>query len=124
MTYINEISNDVRAYINENIDLSLYDDSTEAYMALYDELYDTLWAEDSVTGNASGSYTFSREKAKENIFSRMDEVLWALYEFNVEKEEVGKHFLAMDWEWFDVTARCALLGTAISNVLDEIWKEA
>lgn len=58
-------------------------------------LYDTLFIDDSVTGNASGSYTFSTWQAEENLCHNMD----------LLKEAC------------DVTIRCYLLPQAISNVL-------
>ena len=35
-------------------------------------------------------------------------------------EDIGKHFISQDWEWFDVTIRCYLLGQAIAEVLEEM----
>lgn len=35
-------------------------------------LNDALWCEDSVTGNGSGSYTFSTWKAEENLCHNLD----------------------------------------------------
>lgn len=44
----------------------------------------------------------------------------ACKEFGVNNETVGEKFLNEDWEYFDVTIRCYLLGWAISEALDEI----
>lgn len=44
----------------------------------------------------------------------------ALKEFCVESETIAEKFLKEDWEYFDVTIRCNLLGCAISEVLEEI----
>jgi len=40
-----------------------YEDKEEAY----DQLFDDMWVNDSVTGNGSGSYTFNRYKAEEYL---------------------------------------------------------
>ena len=40
--------------------------------------------------------------------------------FCVELSELGKRFKNEDWEYFDVSIRCYLLGQAISEVLDDL----
>lgn len=44
-------------------------------------------------------------------------------EFGVESKELGEHFRREDWEWFDVSIRCYLLGQAIAAALDELDHE-
>jgi len=93
------------------------------------ELNDSLWIDDSVTGNASGSYTFNSYQAREYVLADMDTVREALQEFCVDAETIGEKFLNEDWEYLDVTARCYVLGSAISEALDNLqydvddWKE-
>ena len=53
--YIEHLKEDINNFIEENKNLS------------FDELYDTMFTSDTITGNASGSYTFSTWKAEENI---------------------------------------------------------
>lgn len=58
--YMAAMRQDIKEYIKEN---------KEALQGLTREeaeekLYDDMWTADSVTGNASGSYTFSRARAK------------------------------------------------------------
>ena len=84
------------------------------------ELYDDLWICDGVTGNASGSYTFNRWKAKEYVIDNMGELFEALREFCVDLETIGKKFMDESWEYFDVTIRCHLLMPAIYDALDEL----
>lgn len=90
----------------------------------FDELNDDLWIDDSVTGNASGSYTCNSSEAKEYVIANMEDCIEALREFCVESEEIAKHFLNEDWEWFDVTIRCYLLGQAICEAMDKLEEEA
>ena len=84
---------------------------------VYEELYDDLWTEDSVTGNASGSYTFNAWKAEENLCHNMDLLCDALEEFGYGSScsiaEKGA-------EWCDVTIRCYLLSECLNAVLDEL----
>lgn len=86
-------------------------------------LNDELWIDDSVTGNASGSYTFSRWKAQENVIDNMSLLLETVEEFGIDSLTVSEKFLSEDWEYFDVCIRCHLLYSVISDVLDEIADE-
>ena len=115
--YFNKVSEDVKEYIDNEVDLTEWKEDRDG---LEEKLNDELWAFDSVTGNGSGSYTFSRCKAAEHVFDDMETVAEALEEFCVEAETIAEKFLAMDWEYFDVTARCHVLAQAISTVLDEL----
>ena len=42
-------------------------------------------------------------------------------EFGTSASDIGEKFLDEDWEYFDVSIRCYLLGQAISEVLDELY---
>ena len=77
-----------------------------------------LWTADSVTGNGSGSYTFNRYEAGENLAGNFDLLAEAVEEFggNMDVLKDGE-------EACDVTIRCYLLGRAISEVLDEEWED-
>lgn len=55
----------------------------------------------------------------------MYSITWTYYkkainEFATNPATVGDKFISEDWEWFDVTIRCYLLGSVISDVLDEM----
>lgn len=117
--YYESVKEDVEMYIRENIVLSEYEDREE----LEEKLNELLWEEDSVTGNASGSYTMNRNLAMECVIGNLDILEEALNEYEVSREAVGERFLNQDWEYFDVTIRCYMLSTAISEVLDEIYEE-
>lgn len=80
-----------------------------------EKLYDDLWVDDSVTGNASGSYTFNSYEAEQNIAGNWGLLSEALDEFG----ESGADAIGNGAEWCDVTIRCYLLGGALSSVLDE-----
>lgn len=51
--YLEAMTEDIKVYIKNEITLSDYSDRDK----LEEYLNDTLWTEDSVTGNGSGSYT-------------------------------------------------------------------
>lgn len=124
--YNSAVLEDVKNYLNNEINLEdeiILEDKYNDLDDIRTGLYDDLWIDDSVTGNASGSYTFNREEAKENVLADMDTVIEALKEFCIEAETIAKKFLAEDWEYFDVTARCYVLGAAIDEALEEREEE-
>lgn len=117
--YLKAMKEDVLEYINNEINLSDYEDLDELEQFLNDE----LWTVDSVTGNASGSYTFNRYQAQEYVCDNIDELKKALDEFGTDAETIADKFLSEDWEYFDVTIRCYLLGAVICEVLGEIEED-
>lgn len=114
--YFEQVKEDVKIWCEDN---EWKIDAGADLDELAEELNEALWCEDSVTGNGSGSYTFDREEAKENVLNDMETVSEALKEFCVPAEEIGKRFLAEDWEFLDVTARCYVLNQAIWELLEE-----
>lgn len=116
--YREEMAQDIRDYINENIDLEEYTRED-----LEEKLNDDLWIEDSVTGNASGSYTFNSYEAREKVLENPDLVKEMINEFCIDAQTVGEKFLDEEWEWFDVSIRCYLLGECIGTVLDDLEDE-
>lgn len=112
--YKEEVKNDVLQYIRDEVDLSAFDDMEE----LEEYLNKALWIEDSVTGNASGSYTFSTWEAEENICHNLDLLAEALEEFGQSLD-----ILKDGAEAADVAIRCYLLAGAIAEALEEIEEE-
>ena len=111
--YYEVVKNDIKEYIKENnIDVTSEDFDR-------DDLCDRLWVSDSVTGNASGSYTFSTRKAEENLYHNWDLLKEALEEFG----QADANILEKGAEWCDVTIRCYLLGQCLDEVIDEIEEE-
>lgn len=115
--YREAMTEDVKEWIKENIDLTEW---TEDKEGLEQQLNDDLWTADSVTGNGSGSYTFNRVQASLYVLDNMDLLQKAINEFATDPATVGDKFISEDWEWFDVTIRCYLLWSVISDVLDEM----
>ena len=113
--YKEAMKDDIRAYINENIDEKERTDRNE----LEERLQDILCAKDSVTGNASGSNTFSRYKAQEYVLDNIDLLEEACAVLGADNATVGRWLLASDFESMDVTIRCHLLSQCIHEVLDE-----
>ena len=113
--YLENVTADAKTAILENMDMWEWHNREE----LEENANDWLWVDDSVTGNASGSYTFSTWKAEENLCHNMDELEDACDEFGQDIGEAVKQGA----EYCDVTIRCYLLGQAISDALDELEEE-
>ena len=113
--YLEAMKHDVKEYIKENINVTNYEIKED----LEEYLNDALWTEDSVTGNASGSYTFNRATAKKYVDENKDLVNDMMEEFDC-KEKVANWWIEDNYEAIDVSIRCYLLGQAISEVLDKI----
>ena len=121
--YFEQVKADVKTWIEDNSYYFNLDEYRGDRESAEEYLNDNLWTDDSITGNGSGSYTFNREEAKENVLNDMDTVIEALKEFCVETETIAEKFLAEDWEYFDVTARCYVLGSAIYEICDELEEQ-
>ena len=113
--YLENVTADAKTAILENMDMWEWHNREE----LEENANDWLWAADEVTGNASGSYTFSTWQAEENLCHNMDELEEACEEFGQDIGEAVKHGA----EYCDVTIRCYLLGQAISAAIDELEEE-
>lgn len=83
-----------------------------------ERMYDDLFCNDSVTGNASGSYTCNPAKARRYVMGNEQLVKDALLEFCTPPEEAAEHIF--DYEWMDVNVRCHLLRECIDEVIEEI----
>lgn len=114
--YLEAVTSDVLDYIREEINLDEWKGNREG---LEEKLNDELWTVDSVTGNASGSYTFNTWEAEENLAHNWDLLAEALDEFGQD----GTDVLRQGAEAMDVTIRCYLLGQAIAEALDELEEE-
>ena len=120
--YLEAMVEDIKDYIRNDAELDR-NDLEYGREALEEKLNDDLWTCDSVTGNASGSYTFNSYKAMEYVLDNIDLLHEMCNEFGIEAETIGQKFLDEEWEWMDVSIRCYLLGQAISEALDEIEEE-
>lgn len=109
--YREAVKDDVLEYINNEINFEDFDTLEE----LGEHLNEVLFTEDSVTGNASGSYTFNTYEAEENTCHNLNLLGEALEEFGSGADYLITHGA----EAADVTIRCYLLGECIA-ALEEI----
>ena len=121
--YLEAVKADVKEWIEYNMDLvsdienGNYNDIND----IIEDLNEKLWIEDSVTGNASGSYTFSTWEAEENLCHNWDEIEDAAANLGFEAKITDGYEYGP--EWWDVTIRCNLLNQAIAEVLEEIEED-
>lgn len=113
--YREAVKNDIRTYLEENNIVITSENKEE----MLEELNERLWIDDSVTGNASGSYTFSTWEAEENLCHNLDLLAEACEEFGTDM-----NILKDGAEACDVTIRCYLLSECLNNVLDDVEVEA
>lgn len=112
--YLSAVESDVREYIENNVNFHDYSDLDE----MKEDLNEKLFVEDSVTGNASGSYTFNTWKAEEYLCHNLDLLAEANEAFGGSSD-----ILSDGAEMCDVTIRCYLLGQAIENVAPDMWQD-
>lgn len=112
--YLSAVESDVREYIENNVNFHDYSDLDE----MKEDLNEKLFVDDSVTGNASGSYTFNYWKAEEYLCHNLDLLAEANEEFGGSSD-----ILSDGAEICDVTIRCYLLGQAIENVAPDMWQD-
>lgn len=112
--YLSAVESDVREYIENNVNFHDYSDLDE----MKEDLNEKLFVEDSVTGNASGSYTFNAWKTEEYLCHNLDLLAEANEEFGGSSD-----ILSDGAEMCDVTISCYLLGQAIENVAPDMWQD-
>lgn len=121
-SYKEQVRADVREWIENHKEQIEGLDRHDAY----EFVYESCWVDDSVTGNASGSYTFSRWEARRNFFEDDDseEYIDQMIEDGfTTRESVGRAVQESQWELLDVTIRCWLLCDAVTDLIDEIYED-
>lgn len=112
--YKKAMREDIREYLEEN-----WEKGKRIEDADRNTLHDDMFIADSVTGNGSGSYTFSSWKAEEYVCHNLDLLGEALDEFGIDGYSLREK---MCGEWADVTIRCYLLGQIENEIFDE-WND-
>lgn len=114
--YLSTVIEDVKNIVVH--DYNYIEELRECREDFEEKLNSNLWVNDSVTGNASGSYTFNAWAAEEYLCHNFDLLKEACYEFGCDLTE-----MIDSPETCDVTIRCYLLNQAISTVLDTLEEE-
>ncbi len=113
--YIEKTKENTKEYIEENFDYLKDKDANE--------IFDELFLSDSVTGNGSGSYTFSTYQAQQNIAELLfDDDFVDELEGNFGGNLVD--LIKRGAECVDVTARClALYYVDIDEIMEELKED-
>ncbi|MCD7723724.1 MAG: hypothetical protein LUH82_07245 [Clostridiales bacterium] len=111
--YYEAVKDDVLQYIKDNINLADFD-SAEELEEYLNECSD-LWCADAVTGNGSGSYTYSRYKAEEYLCHNQGLLAEAMINFGCDIT-----FLNKGAEACDVLIRCYVLPQAIHDAVQSL----
>ena len=117
--YKEAVKDDVKKYIEENYTCEELRAKMQDRDEFAEELRDDCFCADEVTGNASGSYTFSTWEAENYICHNYDILAEALDELGY----IDENPFARGAEWCDVVIRCYMLDGAIETALDEIEEE-
>lgn len=118
--YVNQVRNDAIEYIDGQVNSGYWTKDTSI-----DDIYDELFVADGVTGNGSGSYTFNRYLASENVADAIwdDDIVCALNEIGVNIDELIKD---RDPEGLDVSIRCVILSHVMGDLeehFDELFDD-
>jgi len=111
--YFESVTSDIVDYLHENREGTEFFTNSDK-----EKILDDLWIEDSVTGNASGSYTFNTAKARENLEGNEDLVERVVSEFWVD---MGKNW--NDYEYLDVSIRCLLISECLDDAIEQFLED-
>lgn len=84
---------------------------------LKDEMREEMWMSDDITGNGSGSYTFSKFGAEENLLGNWDLLVEAINHFD------DLDVVRRGPESCDVLIRLYLFDECLEKAMDEIRQE-
>lgn len=125
--YLEAVKDDVKTWLVDNssqfeeIKDNNKIDGVIDWDGVKDDLNETLWNEDSITGNGSGSYTFNSEKAREYVLDGdgLQYLEYLAEEGWITYESIGKDVTNHDFESLDVALRCYFLSQAIEEVITD-----
>ena len=117
-SYPENVKNDIKEYINDELDTGTFGLLVQGDEDTIEDIRDTLFNEDSVTGNMSGSYTMNTRKAEENLVGNWDLLEEAINEFDLHVNPIKKGA-----EWCDSLIRCYLVDWCFTEAIKEITKQ-
>lgn len=117
-SYPQHVKEDIEDYINDELDTGTFGLLVQGDEDTIEDIRDTLFNEDSVTGNMSGSYTMNTRKAEENLIGNWDLLEEAINEFDLHVNPIKKGA-----EWCDSLIRCYLVDWCFTEAIKEITKQ-
>lgn len=116
--YREAMRSDIFNFINDNLETIKEEIDITDHDAFFNYCFDDMFNDDSITGNASGSYFFSTFKSKNWVINNFDLLIEAVNEFDVSNDELADHLRNEEWEWCDVTIRCYLLSGCLWDIIN------
>lgn len=118
---------DIRAYTVSDYQREVRDDAIQAikdgeydYADSFDEAYDDMWCDDSITGNGSGSYFFNSHTARRAVVDMVFSYEARTWVDDYFGQGAFDRALADGEEALDVTFRCVALGEVAGDIR-EAW---
>ena len=119
-SYESAVYIDLLEELKENFYLQkLIIDNINDIDAVKEQLNDTLWTNDIVTGNGSGSYFFNSYISSLAVFENLDEIAEICKEYGFD---IGEKLANQSFEELDVIVRCYYLDSVISEVIDVFFE--
>lgn len=115
--YKSHVKADAISYIEEMYDFGTIDLEDLTTDDGREKISDLCWNSDQVTGNASGSYTFSTYEAECYICHNLNLYAEALDEFGVEPKDEHAP------ESIDVAIRCYVLDQILDKAIEAVLEE-
>ena len=113
--YNKALYEDIKNYIQDNIDISKYDYDED----LYDTLDEELWEVDSITGNGPFGYA-NEDVCTKYVGDNLKLGFEALHEFCIKLRDIPDDSPS---RYIDSTIRCYLFHSVLQQVVDDLWKE-
>ena len=103
--YIEQIQNDLMEIYGDQLKAILQAPEQDQDNLLY-EIEDKAFCNDSITGNASGSYTFNAYEARSNVEDAEDVIQDLINDYCIDAKTIAEKIF--NWEYWDVSIRCYL----------------
>lgn len=114
-SYPKAVKSDIREYLKDELDVGTFGLLIQGDDDTIEDVREVLFQDDSITGNASGSYTMNSLKAEQNLTGNWDLLQEAKEELNptIDLIEKGPEFC-------DVLIRCYLVDWCFNETLNDI----
>lgn len=96
-------------------------DEYKSDMENISDVIELIFCDDSITGNGSGSYTFSSYEARKNVLENLDEIIEAYRNYGYSDKDLLDNIYDDNYEAVDVIYRCYLLYNGVCDDIIEKW---
>lgn len=114
-SYQKSVKSDIREYLKDELDVGMFGLLIQGDDDTIETVREQLFEDDSITGNASGSYTMNTLKAEENLVGNWNLLEEAMSEFDLHVNPIKKGA-----EWCDSLIRCYLVDWCFNETLNDI----